>query len=473
MTAERELGGLRQGALLAAVVGGMLLALLDQTIVSTALPRITADLGGAGHYSWVVTAYLVGITATGPIYGRLSDRYGRKQLLLIGIVLFLLGSGLCATAWTMPQLVAYRAVQGLGAGALMPLCLALAAETFPPERQGRVQGVLGGVLALSYAGGPLAGGFLTDHVGWRAIFLVNLPIGVVILVLIGAMLPGGTQRTRAVRPDLAGTALFTAAVAALLVALSEIGQAGSGLPGPKVLGLLALSVVLAAVFLRVESRVGEPLIPLHLFRNRVYTMTSIASFGAAFALYTGIVFLPRFFQAVRHSSATASGLRIYPLLLGMVAGSVLTGALIGRTRRHRPWLASGAVLIVAGSLLMSRLDTDTTDATLAAWMLLIGVGLGPTMSGLTMAIQSAVPPAYLGTATSNLGLFRQLGGVVALAVADVAYRSLTRGAAPGPEPVTQATSTVIGSLATTGAMILLAAVASMPAARTVPPSQPK
>jgi EmrB/QacA subfamily drug resistance transporter len=415
--------------LMIAVVGGMLLALLDQTIVTTALPRITAELGGTAGYGWVVTAYLLAITASGPLYGRLSDRYGRRPLLLTGITVFLTGSALCATAASMPQLIAYRAVQGLGAGALMPLCLALAAETYPEEKRGAVQGMLGAVMAVSYVGGPLAGGFLTDHAGWRWVFLVNLPIGAVILALIATRVPKKVGAER-IRPDYAGIAVFVAAVSALLIGLDRTEP-----------WLVLLAVPLGGLFLLIETRAAEPLLPLRLFRNRAYTTASIGSFGGAFALYGAIVLLPRYFQAVRHISATSSGVQLYPLLLGMVAGSAGTGWAIGRTHRYRPSLAAGAVLLLAGAALIT---TVTAPA-----MLLIGLGIGPTMSGLTVVIQGSVPPAHLGVATSNLGFFRQVGGALTLALAAHLGGGLTSN---------------VAVLVGVGATILLFATAAMPEA---------
>ncbi|MFF3500595.1 MDR family MFS transporter [Streptomyces sp. NPDC003247] len=463
----------RPTLLLIAVLGGMLLALLDQTIVSTALPRIAADLPGTAPYGWVVTAYLLGITVTGPLYGRLSDRYGRKRLLLIGIGIFLLGSALCGCARTMAQLIACRGVQGLGAGALMPLSLALATELFPPGRRGRVQGALGGVMALSYVAGPFAGGMLTDHATWRWIFLVNLPIGAAVVVLIAALLPGRPPPGQPVRPDYLGILTFTTAVSALLIGLTEKGGAGrTPWTDHRVWVPLALAAVMTVVCLRVESRAAEPLIPLHLFRNRTYTVISIASAGSAFALYSSVVYLPRYFQTARDADATASGLRIYPLFLGIVAGSMLAGAVIGRTGRYRLVFLGAGLLLGAGAYLFTQVTTDTGTGALATWMLLLGLGLGPALSGLTLAIQDAVPPAHLGTATGNLGFFRQVGGALTLALADtvyagVAHHDLARHGVRATSAL--ATAAVVPRLAAVGAAALVLTAVFIPAHR--PPAR--
>ncbi|MFC3817396.1 MDR family MFS transporter [Planomonospora venezuelensis] len=458
----------KNGLLLLAVLGGMFLAMLDQTIVGTALPRIVAELGGADLYTWVVTAYLLTSTITVPLYGRLSDTYGRKPLLLVGIALFLAGSALCGIAQDMTQLIAFRGVQGLGAGALLPLSLALVVDLFPPERSGRVQGAFGAVMALSYIAGPFLGGVFTDTASWRWAFLVNLPVGLVVVAVVVARLPYAPGQGRGTRPDYLGIAVFTAAISALLVGLTEKGLDGHSWTSGPVLWPIAGAAVLLVAFVLVERRAAEPIVPLELFRNRTYALASAASFLTAACLYAGVVFLPRYFQEAMGLSATDSGLRIYPLMLGMVAGSMVTGALIGKTGRYKPWLVAGAFLIMVGAFLCSGITTQTPGVALAGWMALLGLGMGPMLSGLTVAIQYSVPPRFIGTASANLTFFRQIGGSVTLALAGTLYASVVAERAPlhGPESAhAAATATVVPWLAVTGAVLALGALLAMPGRR--------
>ncbi|MFI9643129.1 MFS transporter [Micromonospora sp. NPDC051925] len=329
-----------------------------------------------------------------------------------------------------------------------PVCLIAvtpAGVTDNLRLKGRVQGMLGGVMGLSYVAGPLVGGFLTDHAGWRWIFLVNLPIGVVVVLLIVTRLPWRRGAGTAASPDYAGVAVFTGAVATLLVGLHERAP-----------WMLAVALLLAVVFVLVERHVAEPLMPLRLFRVRAYALACAAAFGGAFALYVSLVFLPRLLQGVWNVSATSSGVRMYPLMLGMVAGSGITGALITWVR---PCLFVGAALIGIGAVVLGGIGADSSAVLLATGMGLVGLGLGPTMSGLTVVIQTAVPAEYLGTATSNLGFFRQVGGSVVLAVADTVYRS---SAGSTPTSTAHAITTVTGILAFVGAVLLLLATAGLP-----------
>ncbi|GAA4578748.1 hypothetical protein GCM10023194_02400 [Planotetraspora phitsanulokensis] len=455
----------KNGILLLAVLGGMFLAMLDQTIVGTALPRITAELNGTDLYTWVVTAYLLTSTVTVPLYGRLSDVHGRKPLLLIGVTVFLVGSILCGAAQSMGQLIAFRGLQGLGAGALLPLSLALVVDLFPPERSGRVQGALGGVMALSYVAGPFLGGLFTDHASWRWAFYVNVPIGVALVAIIWLRLPHRSGTGRGARPDYLGIAIFAAAISALLLGLTEKGLDDHTWASAPVLGPIAAAFVLLAVFVVVERRVEQPIVPLELFANRTYTLVNVASFSTAFSLFAGVVFLPRYFQEAHGLSATSSGLHIYPLMLAMVAGSALTGALISRTGRYKPWLLTAPVFLAAGTLLCANLAVDTTTPALIVWMVLIGLGMGPMLSGLTVAIQSSVPPRHTGTASANLTFFRQIGGSVALALAGTAYSSVVVREAPLhglPFAHAAATATVIPWLGVAGAVVAVLALLFMP-----------
>ncbi|MGI5485940.1 MDR family MFS transporter [Microtetraspora malaysiensis] len=455
----------KNGLLLFAVLGGMFLAMLDQTIVGTALPRITAELGGARLYTWVVTAYLLTSTVTVPLYGRLSDAYGRKPLMLVGVTIFLVGSALSGVAQDMGQLIAFRGLQGLGAGALLPLSLALVVDLFPRERSGKVQGALGSVMALSYIAGPFLGGLFTDHASWRWAFYVNVPIGVALLAIIWLRLPHRPGDAGGARPDYLGIAVFTAAISSLLIGLTEKGLDGNSWTSGSVLGPIAASAVLVAVFVLVERRAAQPIMPLHLFANRTYTLVNIASFAIAFGMYAGVVFLPRYFQEAQGESATSSGLRIYPLMLAMVAGSAITGALISRSGRYKPWLVAAPFFLVAGTLLCVNLTVGTSTLALIGWMALIGLGVGPMLSGLTVAIQNAVPPGFVGTASANLTFFRQIGGSVALAVAGTAYGSVIAREAPLhglPAAHAAASATVIPWLGVAGAVVALVVLALLP-----------
>ncbi len=455
----------RNALLLFAVIGGMFLAMLDQTIVGTALPRITVELGGSDLYTWVVTAYLLTSTVTVPLYGGLSDTYGRKPLLLTGISVFLAGSVLCGLAQDMGQLIAFRAVQGLGAGALLPLSLALIMDLLPRERSGQVQGAIGGVMALSYLAGPFLGGVFTDHASWRWAFYVNVPIGLALIAIIAARLPHRPGQGRGTRPDYLGIAVFSAAITALLVGLTEKGLDGNGWGDWPVLGPIAGAAALLAVFVAVERRAAHPIVPLHLFKNRTYTIVNVASFFSAFAMYAGVVFLPRFFQEAHGLSATASGLYIYPVLMGMLVGSFVTGGLIGRTGRYKPWLVASPFLMAAGALLCAGLALGTPTGQLIIWMALRGLGVGPTLSGLTVTVQFAVEPRYVGTASANLTFFRQIGGSVALAIAGTAYAAVVaeRASVAGlPAAHAAASATVIPWLGAAGALISLVALVALP-----------
>jgi EmrB/QacA subfamily drug resistance transporter len=416
-----------------AVLGAILLALflssLDQTIVGTALPRIVTELQGGNLYTWVVTSYLLTSTVTVPVYGKLSDLYGRRPLLLIGVGIFLLGSALSGQSRSMNELIAFRAVQGLGAGALFPIALAVIGDLFSPRERGRYQGLFGAVFGLSFILGPFLGGYLTDNVSWRWVFYVNLPIGILALAVIVAVMPNLGRRPASYRDlDYLGIALFTAAVVPILIGLTNKGQLDSSghlndWTAPTVGGLILAGLVVLAVFAWVESRAPEPIVPLDLFRHRTYTLSQVAVFVVAFGMFTSVIYLPRYYQAVRGVSATQSGYEIWPLLAGLIGGSILTGALITRTGRYK-WLMLGSmVLLVVGAFLMTHLDAGTSSWVLWSWMLLMGLGIGPSMAGFTVIVQGAVPASRLGVATSNLTFFRQIGGSVGLAIAGTLFNS--------------------------------------------------
>ncbi|HEY6891830.1 MAG TPA: MFS transporter, partial [Solirubrobacter sp.] len=366
--AAHELSPTRRRWLLAAVMSGLLLAMLDQSIVGTALPTIVQTLGGNDLYVWVATAYLVPATVSLPIYARLSDRHGRRALLLIGMVLFLLGSGLAATAQNMEQLIGYRALQGLGAGALEGLSFILVADLFAGRRSAALQGALAGLMGVAFILGPLVGGFLTDHVGWRSVFTVNLPIGAVALAVVATVLPASVGRSerRSTPLDLTGIALLTLGVGLLLVGLNE-----------RHLLVIGGGLVVIAGFLAVERRAVAPIIPLRLFADRKVAAIMVAGATSTFGLFAGALLLPRYFQQVRDVSATHSGLLIYPLLLGILVSVNVAGMLIARRLEFRGTVLAGAGLAALGALGFATFDASTPDWQSLLFMALMGLGIGP------------------------------------------------------------------------------------------------
>jgi EmrB/QacA subfamily drug resistance transporter len=420
--------------ILGAVLLGLFLVALDQTIVGTALPRIVTDLGGNDLYTWVVTIYLLTSTITVPFYGKLSDLYGRRPMLMIGITLFLVGSVLSGLSQEMWQLIAFRGIQGLGAGALFPIALAVIGDLFTPAERGKYQGLFGAVFGISFLIGPGLGGFLTDNVSWHWIFFVNVPVGIVSLAVIWRLLPT-IRRTGASRNlDYLGALVFTIAIGFLLVGLTNKGTGDWG--DLVVGGFIAIGLVLSAVFVLVEARAKEPIVPLDLWRNRTYVSSILSTFLVSFGFFGAIIFLPRWFQVVRGESATSSGYLIFPMLIGLIGSSIVAGALVSRTGRYKAIVLAGLGLMVTGITLMTQLRADTAYPALFAWMFVAGLGIGPTLSVFTIIVQNAVPFAKLGVATSNLTFFRQIGGSVGLAIAGTWFGQALAEQLPGQlEPV--------------------------------------
>jgi EmrB/QacA subfamily drug resistance transporter len=405
--------------ILGAVLLGLFLTALDQTIVGTALPKIVTQLNGNDLYTWVVTIYLLTSTITVPFYGKLSDLYGRRPMLMIGITLFLGGSALSGLSQTMWQLILFRGIQGLGAGALFPISLAVIGDLFTPAERGKYQGLFGAVFGISFLIGPGLGGFLTDNVSWHWIFYVNIPIGLVSLAVIWRLLPT-IKRTGASRNlDYLGALVFTVAIGFLLVGLTN--KTTGDWTEITVGGFIAIGLALGAVFVFIESRATEPIVPLDLWRNRTYVASIVATFLMAFGFFGAIIFLPRWFQVVRHESATVSGYLLFPMLIGLIGSSIVSGYLVSRTGKYKAIVLSGLVAMSVGILLMTQLKADTSYPALFAWMFIAGVGIGPAMSVFTIIVQNAVPFAKLGVATSNLTFFRQIGGSVGLAIAGTVF----------------------------------------------------
>lgn len=399
---------------LAGVMAGMFLAALDQSVVGTALPRIVSDLGGLNHLSWVVTAYLVASTAATPLWGKFSDLYGRRRVFQAAIGVFLLGSALCGLSQDMLQLIAFRAVQGLGGGGLMAIALSIIGDIIPPRERGRYQGYFGAVFGVSSVAGPLMGGWLTDGPGWRWIFYINLPIGALALVVTSIALKLPTVRREHVI-DYAGAAWLVAAVTSLLLYLNWAGDR-FGWGSRRALTFVLLTAVFGVLFLIAERRSPEPIIPLRLFRNRVFRVANAFGFLAGMAMFGGIIFLPLYFQAVKGMSPTRSGLAMLPVVLGLFSSSVTSGRLISRTGRYKIFPTLGSVILIVASLLLSRVHADTQYWQIALSALVLGVGLGMTLQPIIVAVQNAVDLRDLGTATGSTTFFRSLGGAVGTAI---------------------------------------------------------
>jgi EmrB/QacA subfamily drug resistance transporter len=407
------------------ILGAILLALflgaLDQTIVGPVLPTIARDLNGIDLYTWVVIAYLVTSTAAIPVYGKLSDLYGRKPLLVVGICFFLFGSILSGLSQTMWQLILFRGVQGLGAGALFPISLAVIGDLFTPAERGKYQGLFGAVFGIAFLVGPAIGGLLTEHLSWHWIFFVNVPIGLVSLYLIGRLLP--TVRTAGARftLDIPGVILLTAAIVPTLIALT-LAETSSWVD-PAVLGWFAVGLISLAAFLFTETRAEDPVIPLDLFKNRTFAVSAVATLFAIFGFSTLIIFLPLWFQVVQGDSPTASGYALFPFLAGLIFSSILAGQIVSRTGRYKILVAGAMAVLTVGLAFFTNLRDDTSTPALWAWMLIAGLGVGPTMAIFTLIVQNDVPFARLGTATSDLTLIRQIGTSLGLTVAFTFFRN--------------------------------------------------
>ena len=424
--------GLSQRAkmeVLFAVLLGLFLGALDQTIVGPALPTIVTQLAGNDIYVWAVTIYLLTSTISVPFWGKLSDLYGRKPMFMIGIIIFLVGSALSGLSQNMTQLIAFRGLQGIGAGSLFPIALAVIGDLFTPAERGKYQGLFGAVFGIAFIVGPLVGGFLTENIGWHWIFYVNVPIGLISLYFIWRLLPT-VKNARATRNfDILGGAIFTVAISFLLVGLTQKGQTDPlthrlyNWTDPTVGGLIAAALVGIALFLWAETRAKEPIVPLQLFRNRTYAASMVATFFAAFAFFGAIIFLPRWFQIVQGFSPTWSGLAALPLMAGLIISSVGSGLIVARTGRYK-WLTVGAIILMGiSTLLMTQLRADTSLPIVWLWMFISGLGVGPTFAVFTLIVQNAVPFNMLGVATSNLTFFRQIGGTVALAIVGTIFSS--------------------------------------------------
>ncbi len=402
-------------AILIGVILAMLLASLDQTIVSTAMPTIVRELKGLEHFSWVFTAYMLGSTVTVPIYGKLSDMFGRRNLYLLAIIIFLGGSVLCGLSQTMTQLIFFRALQGIGGGAMMVNSFAIIGEVFPPAERGKYQGMIGGVFGLSSIGGPLLGGWITDHTSWRWVFYVNIPIGIIAIIVLSAALPKIAIHLKDKRIDWWGAFFITTTLIPLLLSLvwgGSIYSWGSW----QIIGCLLTSIVSLALFISTEFKAPNPILAPGLFRNRVFVVSVCALFLTTMGMFGAIVYIPVFSQGVIGGSATHAGLVMTPMMLSLILASTISGRIISKTGRYKYLAITGTVIITAGLFLFSTINAETINSGLVVRMIILGIGLGSTMPIFTLAVQSAFPVQRLGEVTAGTQLFRNIGGTVGTAV---------------------------------------------------------
>ncbi len=407
------------------ILGAILLALflfaLDQTVVGTALPVIVTDLGGNDLYTWSVTIYLLTSTISGPIYGKLSDLFGRRPIIIFAVSLFLVasvGAGLSQEMW---QFILFRGLQGLGGGAVFPVALAVVADLYTPAERGKYLGLFGAVFGVSSLLGPGIGGFITDAFGWHWIFFINVPLGLISLVILWRLLPAIKRPEAARNIDYLGALVFTLAIAPFLIGLTN-KQSGEW-SDPVVGGLILVGLAFGALFVWVESRVPDPIVPLSLFRMRAFTVSVIAMFMAAFGFFGAVIFLPRWFQTVAGASATESGYNILPLLAGLIISAIASGQIVARTGRYKVLTFGSLLLLAVGLFFLTQLHADTDRATLWLWMAITGLGIGPSFAVFTLIVQNSVAPDRIGVATSSLTFFQQIGGTVGLTISGTIFAS--------------------------------------------------
>jgi len=407
--ARRDLRVVLPGLMLA-----MMLAMLDNMIVATAMPRIVGELGGLSHLSWVVTAYVLGTSVSTPIWGKLGDLYGRKSIFLTSIVIFLAGSALSGAAQGMGELIGFRALQGLGAGGLIVGVMAIIGDLVPPRERGKYQGMMAGIMAVAMVAGPLAGGFITDNLSWRWAFYINLPLGAIALAVLVTTLRLPKYRSEH-RIDWLGAGLLSVGITALTL-ITTWGGHEYAWKSWQIFGLAATAVVALAAFVVVERRAAEPILPLSIFRNGNFALISAIGFLLGFTMFGAINFLPLYQQTVQGASATNSGLLLIPMMAGVLFTSVLSGQVITRTGRYKAFPVIGGVLVVGGMLLLAQLDVDTTRTTSALYMVLLGAGMGFLMQNTLLIAQNSVAARDMGVASSTATFVRSIGGSFGVAL---------------------------------------------------------
>ncbi|MFM9372437.1 MDR family MFS transporter [Streptomyces sp. Da 82-17] len=399
---------------LLALMIAMLLAMLDNMIIGTAMPTIVGELGGLEHLSWVVTAYTLATAASTPIWGKLGDMYGRKGTFLTSIVIFLIGSALSGMAQDMGQLIGFRAVQGLGAGGLMVGVMAIIGDLIPPRERGRYQGMMAGVMALAMIGGPLVGGTITDHLGWRWSFYINLPLGAVALAMVTIVLHLPKKRAQA-RIDYLGAALLTVGITAIVL-VTTWGGTEYAWGSAMIVGLSVLGVVALGAFLYSQTRAADPIMPLHIFRSRNFTLMSVIGFITGFVMFGAVLFLPLYQQSVQGASATNSGLLLLPMLLAMMVVSLIAGRVTTNSGKYKIFPIAGGALMVTGLFLLAQMDTGTSRLTSGIYMAVLGAGMGFLMQITMLVAQNSVEMKDMGVASSSTTLFRTLGSSFGVAV---------------------------------------------------------
>lgn len=427
------------------LVIAMLLAQLDNMIVAPALPTIVGDLGGLEHLAWVTTGYILATTIATPIWGKLGDLYGRRITFVSSVAVFLIGSVLCGMAQNMAELVAFRAVQGIGAGGLMVGVLSIIGVMIPPRDRSKYQGIMMAVMPVAMIGGPLVGGFITDHLNWRWAFYVNLPLGLIALVVCWitlAKLPRGTGHARI---DWLGTALLTVWITALVL-ITTWGGTEYDWASPQILGLIALTVAGLVAFITVQRRVAEPIMPLRVFASRNFTLAGVIAFISGFALFGAIGFLPQYQQFVQGASATNSGLLLMPMMIAVMVVSVGSGIIISRTGRYRIFPIIGAVLVATGMFLFSTVDTGTSQTVTALYMVVLGAGMGAIMQTSTLIAQNSLEPRDMGAGTGASTFLRNMGGSLGVSILGAIYThhltaSLTDSASTGAGTVAASSMT--------------------------------